>query len=123
MVQAIDYLRAQRVQSKLIAEFDAAFSGVDVIIAPTVANVAPDQNAHPGVAGRNRTRATKRTSPHNLAGQPAISVPCGIAEDGLPVGLQIIGPRQRDSLVLDVAEAYESNSGWAAACPRVVKSA
>ncbi len=123
MVPAVDYLRAQRLRAKLMAEFDAAFSGVDVIIAPTVAHVAPGQNAHPGVAGRGRTRAMKRTCPHNLTGQPAISVPCGTAEDGLPVGLQIIGPRWRDDLVLSVAAAFESRAGWRAACPPGVQSA
>ncbi len=121
MLPAVDYLRAQRFRAKLIGEFDAAFGLVDVIAAPTVAHVAPVQPAHPGVAGRGRSRAVKRTCPHNLTGLPAVSVPCGTAEDGLPVGLQIIGSRYRDDLVLGVAAAFEVRGGWQAACPPGVR--
>ena len=123
MIPAVDYLRAQRFRAKLMREFDTAFGLVDVIITPTVAHVAPGQPAHPGVAGRGRTRAMKRTCPHNLTGQPAISVPCGTAEDGLPVGLQIIGPRFREDLILSVAAAFEDQGGWRVDCPPGVRSA
>ena len=51
------------------------------------------------------------TYPFNLTQQPAASVPCGFASDGLPVALQIVGPPRRDALVLRAARAYES------ACP------
>ena len=52
------------------------------------------------------------TFPFNITGQPAISVPCGQTADGLPVGLQIVGPVGRDNRVLRAAEAFESTSGW-----------
>src|SRR4029450_13308615 len=50
-------------------------------------------------------------SPFNLPGQPAASIPCGFTKAGLPVGLQIVGPRYADALVLRAARAFET------ACP------
>lgn len=52
---------------------------------------------------------TPFTYPFNLTGQPAVSVPCGFTTDGLPVGLQIIGPRHADSLVLQAAHYYQQS--------------
>jgi aspartyl-tRNA(Asn)/glutamyl-tRNA(Gln) amidotransferase subunit A len=51
------------------------------------------------------------TLPVNLAGLPGISIPCGLSE-GLPVGLQVIGPRLGDAQVLRVARAYEAATAW-----------
>jgi aspartyl-tRNA(Asn)/glutamyl-tRNA(Gln) amidotransferase subunit A len=51
------------------------------------------------------------TVPVNVAGLPAISVPCGLA-DGLPVGMQLIGPHLSESALLRIAHAYEQATGW-----------
>jgi aspartyl-tRNA(Asn)/glutamyl-tRNA(Gln) amidotransferase subunit A len=51
------------------------------------------------------------TVPSNLAGIPAVSIPCGFS-DGLPVGLQVMGPSWREDMVLRVAAAYESLNTW-----------
>jgi aspartyl-tRNA(Asn)/glutamyl-tRNA(Gln) amidotransferase subunit A len=124
LTSALDYLRAQRVRERLIQDFAAAFDHhVDVIIAPTAPWVAPRDDPHPGVVGRRRTRAMRRTGPYNLAGLPAISVPCGIAEEGLPVGLQIAGPHFGDARILEVAHAFEARSGWKPVMPRDVQDA
>jgi aspartyl-tRNA(Asn)/glutamyl-tRNA(Gln) amidotransferase subunit A len=48
------------------------------------------------------------TYPFNLTQQPAASVPCGFTSDGLPIGLQIVGPARQDHLVLRAARAFES---------------
>ena len=53
------------------------------------------------------------TYPFNLTGQPVISVPCGFSDDGLPIGLQIVGRRHADSTVLQAAAAYEQAAPWA----------
>jgi aspartyl-tRNA(Asn)/glutamyl-tRNA(Gln) amidotransferase subunit A len=53
------------------------------------------------------------TYPFNLTGEPAITVPAGLASDGLPVGLQIVGPRFSEGLVLRAAAAFEEAQPWA----------
>ena len=59
------------------------------------------------------------TFPFNLTGQPAASVPCGFASDGLPVALQIVGRHHADTLVLQAAAALEKIAPWASAWPVV----
>ncbi|MDE0430483.1 MAG: amidase family protein [Caldilineaceae bacterium] len=59
------------------------------------------------------------TYPFNLTGQPAASVPCGFASDGLPVALQIVGRYHADTLVLQAAAAYENIAPWTSAWPDV----
>ena len=61
--------------------------------------------------GKRWTEWTPFTYPFNLTGQPAAVVPCGFTKGGLPVGLQIVGPRYADPLVMRVAAAFEK------ACP------
>jgi aspartyl-tRNA(Asn)/glutamyl-tRNA(Gln) amidotransferase subunit A len=61
-----------------------------------------------GSADRRWPSWTPLTYPFNLTQQPAASVPCGFTPDGLPVGLQIVGARHADALVLRAARAYES---------------
>lgn len=121
MTRAVDYLRAQRVRAGVLRGFADAFTDVDVVACPTVAHVAPADNPHPGVLGRGRTRAVRRTGPFNLAGLPAISIPMGVAEDGLPAGLQIAGPWLQDARVLRIAAAFEKQSGWTPVCPPGVR--
>ena len=58
--------------------------------------------------------------PFNLTGQPAATVPCGFTADGLPIGLQIVGPRFGDALVLRAAAAFERMRPWAERWPTCV---
>jgi aspartyl-tRNA(Asn)/glutamyl-tRNA(Gln) amidotransferase subunit A len=59
------------------------------------------------------------TIPVNLAGLPAMSVPCGFDEEGLPVGLQIIGNALREDQVFQVASAYEQATDWHTRSPKL----
>jgi aspartyl-tRNA(Asn)/glutamyl-tRNA(Gln) amidotransferase subunit A len=52
------------------------------------------------------------TRPANLTGNPAISIPCGFTAQGLPVGLQLIGPRWGEARLLSIALAYEQSTEW-----------
>ena len=61
-----------------------------------------------GSYGDNWINWSPYTYPFNLTQQPAASVPCGFSSDGLPIGLQIVGPARRDHLVLRAARAFES---------------
>jgi len=102
------YLKAQQVRTLIKQDFDEVFKNYDVIIGPTAPTTAfkiGEQVNDPLKMYLNDIC----TIPVNLAGVPAISVPCGFI-DGLPVGLQIIGNAFAESSVLRVAHAYEQHT-------------
>ncbi|MFD0619865.1 Asp-tRNA(Asn)/Glu-tRNA(Gln) amidotransferase subunit GatA [Paenibacillus sp. GCM10027629] len=102
------YLKAQKVRTLIKQDFDQVFANYDVIIGPTAPTTAfpiGSQVDDPLTMYMNDIV----TIPVSLAGVPAISVPCGLA-DGLPVGLQIIGKAFDESTVLRVAHAFEQNT-------------
>lgn len=109
LVPATDYLNAQRARELVRQGFRQAFSGIDVMIAPSLPTTA-------GAFGSSKvqtdgaediTQAYVRLSvPANLVGLPALSVPCGF-HDGLPIGLQIIGKPFEEQTVLRAGYAYE----------------
>lgn len=109
-------LRAQRTRALLIRTFEAAFEAVDVIAMPTTpvaaATIAEAERAAAGQAASLSGPLTRLTNPFNVSGQPAISVPCGLTEGRLPVGLQIIGRRGDEDGVLRVAGAFEAATEW-----------
>jgi aspartyl-tRNA(Asn)/glutamyl-tRNA(Gln) amidotransferase subunit A len=115
LVSGTEYLRCQQLRTLLQADFARAFEQVDVVLAPTVPLVAPPigRTFEPGgpLNVPPRAIANRTTVPCNLTGMPAISVPCGFAND-LPVGLQIMGPAFSEPLVLRVAAAYEQAHDW-----------
>ena len=98
------YAKAQAARKQVRDDFLRIFRGVDVICGPTMPTVAfrIGEKTDP----LSMYLSDILTVPANLAGVPAISVPCGRSE-GLPVGLQIMGPHFRDDQVIDVAAAYE----------------
>jgi aspartyl-tRNA(Asn)/glutamyl-tRNA(Gln) amidotransferase subunit A len=102
------YLKALKVRTLIKQDFDEAFKKFDVILTPTTPNTA-------FVAGTVEDPLTMYfndicTIPANLAGLPALSMLCGFV-DGLPAGVQIIGKPFDESTILQVAYAYEQNSG------------
>lgn len=100
------YQRAQTVRTLLIADYDKAFEKVDVLVGPTT----PTPAFKLGENTNNPLQmylADIMTVPASLAGLPAISVPVGDTDDGLPVGLQVIAPYRQDNTVLSVAKIIE----------------
>jgi aspartyl-tRNA(Asn)/glutamyl-tRNA(Gln) amidotransferase subunit A len=104
------YRKAQQVRTLIKGDFDRAFQQYDVLVAPT----------SPTVAFRIGERVDDPlamylsdicTIPVNLAGLPGVSVPCGFV-DGLPVGLQIIGPPLAEGRLLRVAQRYQEATDW-----------
>jgi len=91
----------------------------DLLLSPTLAAVpfAAGMERPLESPGRSRLSWVAFTYPFNLTGQPAATVPCGFTADGLPVGLQIVGARLQDALVLRAAAAFEAAVPWAASRP------
>jgi len=100
-----DYRAALADRDRVTAGFERALAEVDVLAGPTVAYVAPPED--PPFGTPDGDVEARFTGPYNLAGLPAVSVPCGEAEDGLPAGLQLAAARGRDAFLLSVAAAYE----------------
>jgi aspartyl-tRNA(Asn)/glutamyl-tRNA(Gln) amidotransferase subunit A len=104
------YLKAQRVRALINADFARAFKEVDVLIGPTTPTPAfpiGAKTSDPITMYLNDIY----TIGANLAGLPAISVPCGFVQ-GLPVGLQIVGPHFSEARVLTAAHAFQRATDW-----------
>jgi aspartyl-tRNA(Asn)/glutamyl-tRNA(Gln) amidotransferase subunit A len=104
------YGRAQKVRALLARDFAAAFRDVDAILCPT--------SPEPAFALGAKTDdplamylADVFTVPASLAGLPAVSVPAGFSDDGLPVGMQLIGPADSEPLLFALAHVIEEASG------------
>jgi aspartyl-tRNA(Asn)/glutamyl-tRNA(Gln) amidotransferase subunit A len=104
------YGQAQRVRTLIARDFDAAFGSVDVLVSPTTPTTAFELGSRVDDP-MAMYLADLCTIPSNLYGGPALSVPCGLAEDGLPVGLQVMGPVQADDRIYRVAAAVEAALG------------
>jgi len=104
------YLKAQRVRALISADFARAFHEVDVLIGPTTPTAAFELGAKTGDPVTMYLNDIY-TIGANLAGLPAISVPCGFVQ-GLPVGMQIIGPHFSEPRLLNVAHRYQCESDW-----------
>jgi len=102
---AAEYSLARRAQSELKRHFESFFADYDLLILPTTASVAvPIEGLQ---SAEYAPRLTRFTAPFNLLGLPALTVPCGKL-DGLPVGLQIVGPAWAEDRVLRAGRAFEN---------------
>ncbi len=99
------YKRAQAVRTKLIAESDEAFAGVDFLVGPTAANIAFKIGENTGDP-LSMYLTDIMTVAANLTGSPAVSLPCGTIE-GLPVGIQLIAAPRQDGPLLSIAKRVE----------------
>ena len=110
-VLAEDYIRALRGKAVIAHEVDRALDGVDALVLPALAIPAPPIGAAtmPVKGGPEavRTLMLRCTQPFNLSGHPAISLPCGTAHGGLPIGLQLAGHKGRTPALVQVALAVE----------------
>ena len=122
-VPARDYVRAVDRIEAYWAEVRAFLERFDLLLMPTVAVPPFDAGARPPreVDGRSVSVLgwMPFTFPFNLTGQPAASVPAGFTDDGLPVGLQIVGRRHADASVLAAAAAFETACPWSDRRPRL----
>ena len=105
------YLQAQKIRRLVARDFEKAFSQVDFICGPT----APTTAFELGAKTEDPVQmylGDVFTIPAPLAGLPALSIPCGFDEKGLPVGLQLMGKHFSESLLLGVAHAYQQATDW-----------
>jgi len=100
------YKKAQQVRTLIRRDFDAAFQGVDVLLTPTSPTTAFAFGAH-AEDPLAMYLADLLTIPANMAGLPAISLPCGFDSQGLPIGLQLITGVLQEPRLLQVAHHYE----------------
>lgn len=104
------YLRASKARTLIKRDFEQALSGCDALIGPT----APTTAYRSGMSEADPAAAylgDVYTVPVNIAGLPAISVPCGNGGDGLPIGMQLIGRPFCEETLLSLAEIYEKECG------------
>ena len=109
------YLKAQQARTLIRQDFDRVFQDVDALVTPT----SPVTAFKIGEKSEDPVQMyliDVCTLPVNIAGLPGLSVPCGFS-DGLPVGLQLIGPNFSEETLLRTAHAYESATGWSKARP------
>jgi aspartyl-tRNA(Asn)/glutamyl-tRNA(Gln) amidotransferase subunit A len=110
-----DAARCKRELQEARKQIASVFNDVDLLITPTTptpASVISELKANPDLLRPRELALLRNTRPMNVWGLPAISVPCGFTQCGLPIGLQIIGPHGGESEVLQLAHAYEQATTW-----------
>ena len=115
-ISAAEYLRAQQARSIFDQEGRRLLDEVDLLAGPTEPVTAPEILASKVMAGEQEVGVvgalTQYTRPYNINGFPAISVPCGFSDDGMPIGLQLAGRPFDELTVLRAAHAYEQANDW-----------
>lgn len=122
-VSAPDYVRAQQARAVLVQQTREVLDQVDLLAFPTCAIPAPRHGESEVDVGGTTidvlSAVTRLTRFSNLTGFPALSIPCGLSDDGLPIGLQLMGRPLEDHTVLKVANAYEQATEWHILWPKL----
>jgi aspartyl-tRNA(Asn)/glutamyl-tRNA(Gln) amidotransferase subunit A len=98
-IPAVDYVDALNCQQQFVRTVDAMFEQFDVLVCPSTDTTAP--------ATLTTTGTPKFQAPWSCAGAPVVSIPCGLAADGMPAAIQLVACRGRDAMLLKVAEWCE----------------
>ncbi|MBI2822341.1 MAG: amidase [Acidobacteria bacterium] len=109
------YIQACRELAQARRAIRHVFESVDAVVTPTTPVPPPaisELNADPELSFKIGDALLRNTWPFNLFGLPTLSIPCGFTSTGLPIGLQISGPRGGDAIVLQLAHAYEQATDW-----------
>lgn len=105
-----EYILARRTQAEIKKRFEQFFESYDFLILPTTPIAAPTIEGNDAV--EQAGRLTRFTAPFNLAGLPALSLPCGFTKEGLPIGLQIVSRAWAEAKVLTLGHAFEQATKW-----------
>jgi len=119
---ASDFLDATSVRADLGIRMGRLHETYDLLLTPTmpIPAFAVGQDAPDCWPSQHWTSWTHYTYPFNMTQQPALSLPCGFTSAGLPVGLQVVGRRHDDALVLRAGRAYEARTTWGESVPRLI---
>jgi len=121
LIAATDYIQAQRLRRRMSAEFERLWNEVDCLILPATPLPAPKiGDVTVRLAGKDtnvRMAATRLVRGINVLGLPALSMPCGLSGNGMPVGLQIVGPAFAEASILNVGAALEDGGVGIPPCP------
>jgi aspartyl-tRNA(Asn)/glutamyl-tRNA(Gln) amidotransferase subunit A len=117
-IPAKDYLKAMRIRSLIQKKFHELFADIDAIVAPCRYGIAP-KVSEPLDGGGGRGGAARPSAPGmtsliaagNLAGLPALSLPCGFAE-GMPLALQLVGPAFSENTLLAIGREFQKRTDW-----------
>lgn len=107
ILPVVQYLQAQRARQLLQQQFADALHTVDVLVTPTLPITAPAiEKTEFGM------RLAELTMPTNVSGLPSLALPCGFAQNGMPISMQLIGKPFAEGEVLGIGHAYEQSAGW-----------
>lgn len=112
------YLKAMKVRTLIKRDFEEAFKKVDLLIGP-VSPTLPFNLGEKVADPLSMYLADVLTVPINLAGLPALSIPCGFSKSGLPIGMQIIGPQLSEDLLFNIGFGYQQETDWHLKEPKI----
>jgi len=117
LVSGLDYLKSLEVRKGTTAAFRDLFRQADCLVTPALPIPAPVMNtskiAWPSGTEESLVQCMVRlNAPQNVAGIPALTIPCGFSARGMPVGLQLIGWKHRESLLLDIGDFFQAKTDW-----------
>ena len=105
------YLKAMRVRTKIIEDFEKVFEKVDAVIAP-VSPTPPFKLGEKSTDPLEMYLADILTAPANVAGIPGISIPGGFSKGGLPIGFQLLGPRWGEDIIFSLGELFQKETDY-----------
>ena len=119
LFSASDYVQAQRFRSWYAREASKLMAEVDVLVTPTGPETAP--LASEMTDPLRRIKQPSYTAPFNLLGYPALAIPAGFSDEGLPFSAQIVGAPFAEALLLRTGHAYQQETGWHLRVPPIVE--
>lgn len=117
-VSVFDFVRAKRTQATQCSLRERFFEKFDIMVTPTLPMEPPLILGTDAV--KTAKELTRFTSPFNLAGLPAISIPCGFSRSGVPIGLQLVAAHWNEAALLSAAYAYQESTSWRKAKPQPI---
>jgi len=117
-VETVAYIETLKRIRECRRDIQRVFESVDVLVLPTMREPAPLISE---TVNETHRRPPSNTSSFNHFGTPALSLPCGFSKEGLPIGMQIVGPAFHEPVVLQAAYAYQQSTDWHRRTPPVVR--